>query len=280
MRRGTLIERRYRLGAKLAASGMSQVYRAHDEMLGAEVAVKLLHPILHDEAHQRERFSREVSTMGALEHPNIVRVTDSGTSADGTPYMVQEFVDGPMLHESFGGLSVAPEVYLPIVVQIASALQYCHERGIVHRDLKPANIFVLGAGEPNPRVKIADFGIASMLEEPGITQNGMLAGTPGYMAPEYIRGELVSEQVDIYSLGVILYELATGSHPFPDTSAEELIRAHAEILPDSPRESRPSLDLGLTQFILRCLHKKPSERPWGASGFLAEVYEIDPSLRT
>ena len=274
MKAGRLISGRYRLGEQLAAGGTSQVFRAEDELLGELVAVKMLHPVLNGSAHQRERFAREIKTMRALVHPNIVQITDAGATKQGVPYMVQEFIDAPLLHDVFGGMSLDSDVYLPIVLQIASALEFCHGRDIVHRDLKPTNVFVLKSEDGQNHVKITDFGIAKLMEEPAITLNGMMAGTPGYMAPEYIRGDDLTAQVDIYSLGVILYELTTGLHPFPDSTADGLMRAHASILPESPRESRPSLDLRLTQFILRCLEKLPENRPPGATGFLAELRSL------
>jgi serine/threonine-protein kinase len=266
----------YEVIAPLGAGGMGEVYRARDTRLGREVAVKVMREGAIAGADARRRFRREAIALCRLSHPNVAAVFDVGTEKD-IDFLVMELIPGASLAErlSEGPLPVA-EV-LPLSLQIAEGLAAAHDGGIVHRDLKPANIRVT----PEGRLKVVDFGLALELEPSvhladmvTVTVPGQVAGTPAYMAPEVLSGARADTRSDVFSLGVVLYELATGHHPFPVSNAIELLNAIANRTAPSPRAQRPELPEGLDTVILEAMQREPSRRPTSAGDVLAALRSL------
>ncbi|WEO99189.1 serine/threonine-protein kinase [Streptomyces sp. FXJ1.172] len=266
-----LIQDRYRLLELLGRGGMGEVWRARDESLGRQVAVKCLKPLgpYHDPALarvQRERFRREARVAAALSHRGVTVVHDFG-ECDGVPYLVMELLDGrdlSRLLQDGKGHPLPVDDVADIAAQVAAALAYTHRHGIVHRDLKPANIVRLTDGT----VKICDFGIARLGDDIGftarLTGTGVALGTPHYMSPEQIVGGEVDRRSDLYSLGCVLYEIATGEPPFDLEDAWAVLVGHRDTPPRPLRELRPELPGHLEETILALLAKRPEERPYDA----------------
>jgi len=215
---GTLLNGRYRLDARIGAGGMSTVFRAFDTVLERQVAIKLMHRDIASDSGQLERFRREARAVARLNHPHIVQVIDAGEEGDSrhaTPYIVFEYVEGETLKDRIrrhAGLPVSEAV--AYAIEIARALGAAHERQIVHRDVKPQNVLIDEEGT----AKVTDFGIARSLEEEGLTADGRVLGTTDYVSPEQALGHAVTGQSDLYSLGVVLFEMLTGDVPFKGPS--------------------------------------------------------------
>ncbi|MGW2900584.1 tetratricopeptide repeat protein [Streptomyces sp. NPDC001212] len=263
-----LIQGRYRLLDTIGRGGMGEVWRARDESLGRHVAVKCLKPLgrHHDPSFTRvlrERFRREARVAAALQHRGVTVVHDFGES-DGVLYLVMEMLDGRnlgQLLEDNGHRPLAVPDIIEIAEQVAAALAYTHQQGIVHRDLKPANIMRLTDGT----VKICDFGIARLGHDIGftarLTGTGVAMGTPHYMSPEQIGGTEVDQRSDLYSLGCVLYELATGAPPFDFDDAWAILVGHRDTPPEPPRRHRAELPEYLERIVLDLLAKLPEQRP-------------------
>jgi tRNA A-37 threonylcarbamoyl transferase component Bud32 len=254
---GSLLDGRYRLEEKLGSGGMSTVYRAFDETLERWVAIKLMHRDLSADADQLERFRREARTAAALSHPHVVTIINAGED-EGHPYIVLEYVEGETLKDRIkrdGPLP--PGEAVAYAIEIARALEVAHDARLVHRDIKPQNILIDLEG----RAKVTDFGIArSLTESEGLTQAGRVLGTTDYISPEQALGESVSEQSDIYSLGVCLYEMLTGAAPFPgDTHVAVAMKHVREPMPDI-RESRPEVSAALAAVVERGTAKDRQNR--------------------
>ncbi len=252
----------YRIDAQLGAGGMGVVYRAHDTTLERSVAIKVLGERMLDEPNARARFLREARTASALNHPNICTVHEVGEE-NGQAYIVMEHVEGRPLNYVLA-LGILPDAVVRYGIQIADALAHAHERGIVHRDLKTNNVIITPAG----RAKVLDFGLAKRLpaeelaEEPtraadSLTEAGQIVGTLHYLAPEVLRGRAADTRTDVWALGVLLYELATGDRPFRGQTKFEVTSA---ILGQPPRPLPESVPAGLRSVIERCLAKEPGER--------------------
>ena len=235
---GTLISERYRLEEKIGSGGMSSVYRAFDPTLERWVAIKLMHRDISNDPDQLERFRREARAVAQLNHPHVVTVIDAGED-DGNPYIVFEYVEGETLKDRIrrlGRLPVAEAV--AYAIEIGRALECAHENRLVHRDVKPQNVLI----DRDGRAKVTDFGIARSLEAQGLTATGRVLGTTDYVSPEQALGHEVTGQSDIYSLGIVLYEMLTGETPFQaDTQVAVAMKHVREPLPDAQRRAAGDL---------------------------------------
>lgn len=272
---GRRLAGRYRVGSVIAAGGMAQVRRAIDEVLGREVAIKILHPHLAADPVLVDRFRREAVAAARLTHPAIVSIYDT-VAEDGINAIVMELIEGITLRQFLDQRGpLDPADAIDIVTGVAEALQVAHEAGIVHRDVKPANILLCD----DRRVKVTDFGIAKAGGGRDLTEVGTMIGTAKYLAPEQVRGESVDPRTDIYGLGVVLYECLTGVAPFDaDTeAATALARLHRD--PLRPRQVRPSIPRSLDAVTMEALARDPNDRPATASDLRAMLLGTGPDPR-
>jgi eukaryotic-like serine/threonine-protein kinase len=252
---GSLFDGRYRIVRKLGAGGMANVYLAEDQELGRRVAIKILNDRHANDDQFVERFRREAKNAAALTHPNIVSIYDRG-EAEGGYYIAMEYLDGRSLKELIVSRGPAPvSVALDYTRQILSALRFAHRNGIVHRDIKPHNVLVDGEG----RVKVTDFGIARAGTSQ-MTEDGSIVGTAQYLSPEQARGTNVDQRSDLYSLGVVLYELLTGSTPFTGDTPVEIAMKHLSQVPEPPSAKRHDLPHDVDLLVMRALAKDPDDR--------------------
>jgi tRNA A-37 threonylcarbamoyl transferase component Bud32 len=253
---GTVLSGRYRLEAKLGSGGMSTVYLARDETLDRPVAVKAMHREMSEQEDQLERFRHEARAVAKLSHPNIVSVIDAGEDG-GHPYIVFEYVEGETLKQRIAreGALDAQDA-LAYAIEIARGLSVAHARKMVHRDIKPQNVLIEGEG----RAKLTDFGISRQLEAEGMTATGRVLGTTDYVSPEQAMGRPVDERSDIYSLGVVLYEMLLGKVPFAADSQVGVAMKHVnEELPDVQRR-REDLSAAAALVVERATAKDPGRR--------------------
>ena len=246
---------RYLLGRKLGSGGMADVWLAEDKELGRRVAVKILHERYASDEQFVERFRREATNAAGLSHPNIVSIYDRG-EADGSYFIVMEYVEGRTLKELVVTRGPCP---IPVAIsytrQVLAALRYAHRHAIIHRDIKPHNVIVDHEG----RVKVADFGIARAGASQ-ITEAGSIIGTAQYLSPEQARGAPVDESSDLYSTGVVLYELLTGTVAFTGETPVEIAMKHISQTPEAPSVKRPEIPHDLDLVVLRALAKEPADR--------------------
>jgi serine/threonine protein kinase len=284
---GHVLDEKYRLDERLGEGGMGTVYRATHLLIDRPVAVKVLHTrFVEDEAAQA-RFRREARAAGRLQHPNAVTVTDFGSTPDGYDYIVMELLEGRTLRDVLADESpLAPARAVGLMMQIAAAVEAAHEGGVIHRDLKPANIFIVQGKNLPPVVKVLDFGIAKLAADSlddsdarNLTQTGVMIGTPRYMSPEQCDGEHLSPAADVYSLGIIFYEMLTGATPFNGASPLAVALQHSTKPPRPPRELVPTLPAPLEEFVLHALAKKPDERPADAGAFREELLATAQRLK-
>lgn len=249
---------RYELLREVGRGGMATVWEARDTVLARRVAVKLLHPHLAADPEFHERFRREARAAAQLTHPNIVGVFDVGTdAATGNPFIVTELIDGGNLKEWITRRAPVPEaVVRSIGASVADALHLAHSRGFVHRDVKPQNILLDHAGVP----RVGDFGIVQAQNAGGLTRTGGVMGSVHYLAPEVARGQPATPASDIYSLGAVLYEMATGRQPFTGDTDVAVALAHLQEPVPPPRQLNPRLSAALEATILRALEKDPARR--------------------
>src|ERR671916_808286 len=250
---------RYELHRRLGRGGMAEVYLARDQLLDRPVAVKVLFPALATEAGFVERFRREAQSAANLQHPNIVSVFDWG-EANGTYFIVMEYVEGHTLADTIRDEGrLHPDRAAEITADIAAALGFAHRNRVVHRDVKPGNVLLTRDGG----VKVADFGIARALSDSSdqnLTKTGSVMGTATYFSPEQARGAPVAPRSDLYSLGVVLYEMTTGHPPFSGDSAVAIAYKHVQENPVAPRRIDASLPETLEAITLKCLAKNPANR--------------------
>jgi beta-lactam-binding protein with PASTA domain len=264
--RDTMIDGRYRVAHRLGTGGMADVWCAQDQELGRRVALKLLAGRLAEDDAFRERFRREAQAAAGLQHPHIVGIFDRG-EWDGTPYIAMEFVAGrtlkQLVHDE-GPLEPARAVDLTI--QVLQALGYAHKRGIVHRDIKPQNVILDDEGQ----AKVADFGIAQAGASE-LTETGSIVGTAQYLSPEQAQGQPVSPRSDLYSVGVVLYELLTGRPPFEASSPVTVALKQVSERPVPPSQLHPGISPALESVVLRALEKDPARRFADADEFIAAL---------
>jgi eukaryotic-like serine/threonine-protein kinase len=270
----TLFDGRYRIQRKLGAGGMADVYLAEDQELGRRVAIKILNGRHANDDQFIERFRREAKNAAALNHPNIVSIYDRGNAED-TYYIAMEFLDGRTLKELIVSRGAAPlNVAIEYARQILSALRFAHRHGIVHRDIKPHNVLVDGEG----RVKVTDFGIARAGTSQ-MTETGSIVGTAQYLSPEQARGGEVDPRSDLYSLGVVLYELLTGKTPFDGETPVEIAMKHLSTTPKPPSKLRSDIPPELDMVVLRALAKNPDERYQSADEMEADLERVARGAR-
>lgn len=253
---GRLLADRYRLEELVAAGGMAQVWQGTDEVLRRKVAVKLLHPHLAADGSFVARFRQEAVAAARLAHPGIVSIYDTCSDA-GTEAIVMELVPGQTLRQRLDDPApIDPWQAAGLAAQVAEALDVAHRAGLVHRDIKPANVLLAGDG----RVKVADFGIAKAVEEADLTQPGLMVGTAKYVAPEQVEGKPVDARTDIYSLGVVLYEMLCGRPPFEADSEAATALARLQRDPLRPRQVRPGVPKALEEVVCRAMARAPEQR--------------------
>src|SRR5579859_2085867 len=267
---GTKLNGRYLLEARIGAGGMSTVYRALDETLQRQVAIKLMNREVATDSDQLERFRREARAVAQLSHPHIVGVIDAGED-DHRPYIVFEYVEGETLKERIrrlGRLPVSEAVAYSI--EIARALGAAHARHIVHRDVKPQNVLIDEEGS----AKVTDFGIARTMEEDGLTADGRVIGTTDYVSPEQALGRPVTGQSDLYSLGVVLYEMVTGEVPFKGENQVAVAMKHVrEQLPDV-QHHRPEVSAALASVIDGATAKRIEDRYADDAELIADLEDV------
>jgi len=255
----------YEILAPLGAGGMGEVYRATDTKLGRDIALKVLPAEMAHDPERLARFRREAKALAQLDHPNIVTI-HSVEECDGVHFLTMQLVEGQPLDRLIPASGLPIEQIVEIASALGDALAAAHEKGIVHRDLKPANVMVSNEG----RVKVLDFGLAkdvraanpgdATLTSASQTQVGVVMGTPAYMSPEQTSGRPLDHRTDIFSLGVVLYEMATGRRPFDGNSSAELVSAILRDTAPSVTDVRPDLPSDLARIIRRCLEKDPRHR--------------------
>ncbi len=265
---GETVAERYELEELVGAGGMSSVYKAHDTLLERNVALKILHEHFTGDDEFVERFRREARSVAQLSHPNIVTVIDRGQDGEGRQFIVFEYIEGENLKELVvrkGRLPVRQALELSL--EIAHGLSFAHEHGLVHRDVKPQNVLLNGDG----RAKVTDFGIARSLDVEGVTQTGTVLGTSNYIAPEQASGQPVDARTDVYSLGVVLYELLAGDVPFPGESFVAVAMKHVNEPPPSLLDVRRDVPLRVAGAVDRALEKSPGQRFGSMAEFAAEL---------
>ena len=264
---------RYHLREPLGSGGMSCVYRAYDPVLDREVAIKILPAELARDAVLRERFHEEARALGGVEHPNLIRIFAVGQEGL-VSYYSMELITGMSLKEvlaASGRLTVAEA--FAVMGQVLRALEAVHRAGIVHRDLKPGNIMLDASG----RVVLMDFGLARRAERQDLTAAGAVLGTPEYMSPEQARGEKADERSDLYSIGVMLYEMLAGRPPFGGKDTIAILRQHVQAPVPPLRGAAPGTPPELERIIARLLAKKPSERYPHVAELLADLGKLAPA---
>ena len=268
---GDVIAERYRLERELGRGGMATVWLAHDEKLNRDVAIKLLHTDLARQPQFRTRFRREAQAAARMTHPNVVRVFDAGESVDPHaaelvwPFLVMEYIDGELLADRIAAGPIEQAEALRIESQLLAALEYSHQAGIVHRDIKPGNIMLSTDGD----VKVMDFGIARAIDDvtDSVSRTTTILGTAAYFSPEQARGEGVDERSDVYSAGVVFFELLTGRVPFTDSSPVRVAYQHLSEPAPAPSSLNPDVSPELDSVVARALTKNKLERFRSAAEF-------------
>ncbi len=284
---GRVLDGKYRLDEKIGEGGMGNVYRGRHVMMDRKVAVKIVRPEVASEENAARRFRREAKHSCRLDHENCVRVTDFGAEGDGLLYLVMEYLEGKTVGEEvyFDG-PMAPRRVAHIGAQVCRALAHAHDLGIIHRDLKPDNIMLLRRNDDADWVKVLDFGLAKLLERAdgmhavtnpslgSLTEAGIVFGTPEYMSPEQASGNPLDGRTDIYSLGVVMYQMLTGQLPFKGATFMAILTKHVTEPPLAPAARRPDLaiPIELDRLVMACLEKEPDRRP-GSARVLGESLE-------
>ncbi|MFF0988658.1 Stk1 family PASTA domain-containing Ser/Thr kinase [Kocuria nitroreducens] len=270
---GTLLEGRYELGPRIARGGTATVYQAVDTRLERIVAVKLMHPHLAEDPAAADRFVREARAAARLSHPHVVSVLDQGHAPDGVPYLVMEHVAGSTLRDLLRRRgALPPGEALSLLEPVLDGLAAAHRAGLVHRDVKPENVLISGTG----RVTVADFGLTRAVDQH--TATGTVLGTVGYASPELVTGQRVDTRADVYSAGIVLFELLAGRRPF-EGGPLAVARAHAEGAVPDLRTLDPGLPAGPARLVARATARDPEQRPPDADAFLEELRAVRAVLR-
>src|SRR5438093_6625973 len=265
---------RYEIVSLIGHGGMAQVYLGTDRVLGRQVAVKVLGPQFARDDSFVARFRREAQAAAALNHPNVVGVFDTG-SDDGTHFIVMEYVHGKTLADVIReDAPLLPERAVEIAESVAGGLAFAHAQGIVHRDVKPGNIMLTPTGD----VKVMDFGIARATTSDSLTQTATVLGTATYFSPEQAQGEPVDARSDIYSLGVVMYEMLTGHAPFSGESAVTIAYKHVKEEPRPPSRLNPDVPSGLDAIVMKCLAKNPANRYQNVDELLQDLRRFEAGL--
>lgn len=285
---GDVVAQRYRLESELGRGGMATVFHATDTKLNRSVAIKILHTDLARQPNFRTRFRQEARAAARLTHPNVVRVFDAGESSDPGdpeavwPFIVMEHIDGKLLSDIIRRGPLSVEDAVDIQTQLLTALGYAHDSGLIHRDVKPSNIMLT----PDGVVKVMDFGIARSVDEVAdtVARTTNILGTAAYFSPEQARGEAVSERSDVYSAGIVLFEMLTGRVPFQDVSPVRVAYQHVSEPAPAPSTLNSAVNPGIDEVVARALHKNPIERFQTAADFTSALemarlgQPIDPFL--
>lgn len=279
---GQILGEKYQIEEKIGAGGMCQVYRATQTLIGKTVALKVLRPQLAVDQQLVRRFEQEASTLGRLCHPHAINVFDFGFTQQDCPYLVMDFISGLTLNEV-----IRQEGHLPVartnrlLGQICGALQAAHAEGIIHRDIKPENILISEA-DGEDWATVVDFGVAKIQEDinhgVALTGEGIIIGTPRYMSPEQSEGKTIDIRSDIYSLGVVLYEMLAGEAPFTDNSSTRLLIKHISELPPPLRQRRPDVSEEIEALVMRTLAKDPNTRPASALELSKAFEQVSTTL--
>jgi serine/threonine-protein kinase len=276
-----LVDKRYRLLKPLGSGGMADVYLAHDDILDRDVALKVMSTRYASDEEFVERFKREAQSAAALSHPNIVSIFDRGESEDETYYIAMEYLPGGTLKDRILKRGALPaHTAAAVALQMAEALKAAHERDVIHRDIKPHNILITGSGN----VKVTDFGIARAASSSTMTRTGHILGTAHYISPEQAMGEHVGPASDLYSLGIVLYEMLTGELPFDADTPIGIAMKHVNGHVRPPQDLDPSVPDGINAITLRLLAKSPEDRYAGDTELIEDLERVcaglDPSGAT
>ncbi len=283
---GSVLAHKYRLDSIIGVGSVGTVFKGWHQLLGKEIAIKLIHSDLATDRTANKRFEREARAASHLNHPNCLEVLDFGEAEDGTMFMAMEYVKGidlaTMLNTAF---PISQVRVVRIFRQVVLALDRAHREGVIHRDLKPENVMVTQAHRVHPDlVKVLDFGIAKLLDNSNVTKDsfhtltGMVPGTPHYMSPEQAQGEELDGRSDLYAIGIMLYELITGRVPFDAPSPMKIIAMHLQYEPKPPRKYFPGIHKDLEELIMGLLKKDRDERPNSAGAVAKTLEAIEKSL--
>ena len=271
---GTTFAGRYEIIEELGKGGMGRVYKVKDEKLDEEMALKVLKPEIAADKGMIERFKNELKLARKIAHKSICKMYDLNEEED-NPYITMEYVKGEDLKSYIRRKAkLSEEETIAIAKQVCEGLEEAHELGVIHRDLKPQNIMI----DEKSNAKVLDFGIARSVEAPGVTQSGVMIGTPDYMSPEQAEGEEADQRSDIYAMGVILYEMVTGSVPFKGDTAFSVALKHKSKLPTDPKKLNPGISDELSRLILICMEKDKERRYQKAEELLADLRNIEEGL--
>jgi len=261
---GTLIAGRYEIREHIATGGMASVFKTWDHRVERIVAIKVLRSLDKNDSRAVERFRREARAAAKLAHPNAVTIYDF-VEEQGQYFLVMEYIQGPTLKQLIGQRrQLQAREAIEIAAQVCSVLQVAHAQGFIHRDIKPQNIMLAwsgaaGFGDGAAWVKLTDFGIVRVAEDAGLTNSGIVLGTADYLSPEQARGETLTASSDLYSLGVVMFEMLTGRPPFAGPTAVSIAMQHASTNPPPLRQFNPTVPTALEQLVIRTLGRKEGE---------------------
>lgn len=277
---GRTLDGKYHIEAKIGEGGMGAVYRARHVLMDAPLAIKVLHPSLVSDATSVARFQREAQAMARIRHSNAIAVSDFGVTEDQINYIVMELFEGESLRKVLERDKKLPyAVAIAVARQVCGALEAAHRSGVIHRDIKPENIFVSPQPDGSYAVKVIDFGIAKIVTDtakggPPLTRQGMIIGSPHYLSPEQCTGQELDARSDVYSLGIVLFEMLTGRVPFTAVTPVAVALLHANEPPPSLRSLNPEIPEALDRLVLRALSKSKADRPASAREFAEELERV------